>query len=1061
MLRVFKFHLLTIFLLLSTTFASAEHYYFRHYQVDDGLLHNNVTCLLQDRLGFMWIGTRGGLNRFDGHTFKNHVIQWNSSGANYIKALREDHHGTLWIGTITGIFKFDPIKEAFEKFNLLPTYHIRDIKIDHHNNVWIIARGVLYRYSQTDQQLTAFDIKLSAFELDEEDNLWFASRAGHIKKLNTRSYHVATILPQPAAFEHKNINQLSIIKDGLLIGTARGLYQYETHSKKLHTLLSKNENGADIFVRQIYSLGSQHYIATESGIFIYDAQTTHIKHVQKIASDPYALNDNATYTVFADNRNGVWVGTFFGGLNYFSKEASHFEKYYPINDPHAISGNAVREICEDSLGNIWIGTEDAGINKLDTKTGVFTHITHENPYTGLSYPNIHGLLIDGHQLFAGPFVHGLEIMDLRTGKITNRYPRIRSKTDHVSNFVMSIYKTSDQRILIGTTGSGLYEYQSSSKTLKNIPQIPGNSYVYAIEEDHTGTIWTGSLSSGAFYYRPQTGEHGNISFNQVNDTLKYYYTVQGIYEDSYHNLWFATEGGGLIRLDSTRKSIKRFTTNEGLPTNNTYRILEDDFGNLWVSSIKGLICFNIRTEKFHVYTKSNGLITDQFNYNSAYKDKTGKMYFGTVKGMIAFYPKDLIVQKSAPPTYATLLQINNRDIIPHDSTAVLTQSLLFTDTVVLNARQNSFNIEFAALDFTSPEVVKYKYRMDGLDQEWTYLTSNRKAYFTGLPPGTYQFIVQAESNVGYWKGTPKTITFIIHPPFWKSLPAYVIYFVLLVSIVLLSIRAYHRKIKKKNQRKLHLFKLEKEREVYQAKIEFFTNIAHEIQTPLTLIKGPIEWALSKIDDTQTVKRNLQLVEKSTDRLVDLTTQLLDFRKMEIDQFGLNFVLLDVKALLYDCIHSFQAEIEQKQLQLDLNLPDTPFKAPVDREAFLKIMSNLLSNAIKYGKGALIIHLSAVDVDAAFFKIQIANDGDPIATTYRKKIFEPFFRIPEHMMLKGTGIGLSLAKSLAELHGGDLALASDTEPWTVFELTLPFHQKMAFTLEKELEEEEWSLHKNEL
>ena len=1038
--------MLTVILLLAGLLARAEHYYFKQYQVDDGLLHNNVTSIIQDRLGFMWIGTRGGLNRFDGHTFKNNIIKWNSSGANYIKSIREDHQGILWIGTITGIFKFNPVKEAFESFNLLPTQFIRDIKIDSQNNLWIIARGSLYHYNPASRKLTAFNIKLTAFDLDNNGNLWFASTDGYIKKLNIWSYHVASVLPtKQTTFEPKSIIQISAIEDGILIGTPHGLYQYQEHSKTLQTLLSKNEDGADIYVRQIYSLGSKHYIATESGVFIYDTQTRRITHLKKIGSDSYALNDNAVYAVFADNRQGIWVGTFFGGLNYYAQETSNFEKYYPLNTPNSISGNAVREICEDSTGNIWIGTEDAGINKLDTKTGLFSHITHKSPHTGLSYPNIHGLLVDGNRLFAGPFIHGLEIMDLPTGKITNRYPRIRSEMNRVSNFVMSIYKTSDQRILIGTTGSGLYEYQAQSKTLINIPDIPGDSYVYDIEEDHTGTIWTGSLSNGAFYYNPKTGKSGNISFNQINDTLKYYYTVQGIYEDSKNNLWFATEGGGLIKMDSSRRSIKRFTTDNGLPTNNTYRILEDDFGNLWISSIKGLLCFNIHTEKFHVYTKSNGLITDQFNYNSAYKDKTGKMYFGTVKGMVAFYPKDLLASKTPPPIYITNLQVNNKDIIPLDSASVLKQSTLFTDTVVLGPHQTSFNVEFAALDFASSDAVKYKYKMEGLDTEWTYLKSNRKVYFTGLAPGIYRFIVQAESNVGYWQGKPKSITFIINPPFWKSLPAYLLYVLLLLTIILLSAYWYQRTLKKKNQRRLHLFELEKEREVYQAKIEFFTNIAHEIQTPLTLIKGPIEWALSKIEDTDTVKRNLQLVEKSTDRLVTLTTQLLDFRKMEIDQFGLNFVLLDISALLNSCIDSFRAEIEQRQLTLKLDLPQASLKAPVDREAFLKIMSNLISNAIKYSKSYISINLFLLKTDTKSFKISIVNDGRPIPPMYREKIFEPFFRIPEHLTLKGTGIGLPLAKSLAELHGGDLRLVAYQEQLNVFELTLPNHQATAFKL----------------
>ncbi|QNL52537.1 histidine kinase [Olivibacter sp. SDN3] len=1031
--------------MLASFQASGTHYYFKHYQVDDGLLHNNVTSIIQDKLGFIWVGTRGGLNRFDGHNFKHHIIPSNNSGANYIRIVREDNDGFIWVGTQMGLFKFDPVSESFRQFNLLPFLNIRDLKIDSKNNLWIIANANLYKYDQSSSKLLAFDLSLTAFDIDNEGNIWLATIAGDIKKLDAQHHQTSDIpLASNEPFKHRAVTQIRHFGNNLLIGTMRGLFAYDSRTKTTTNILSRNEYGADIYVREIHTDGTTHYIATESGVFIYDVATNHTTHLKKIPGDSYSLNDNATYTVFADKNAGVWVGTFFGGLNYFSQEAGYFEKYYPLNTAGSISGNAVREICGDSSGNIWIGTEDAGINKLDVSTGKFTHINHQDPNTGLSYPNIHGLLVEGNHLLAGPFIHGFEVMDFRTGKVIDRHPWIRSEKNDISGMVMSIFKTADQRILVGTTGAGLHEYRLDLRSLSQIKPIPGNSFVYAIAEDHHGTIWTGSLYNGAFYFNPKTGEHGNISFNKVTDTVKNYYTVQGIYEDNQKSLWFATEGGGLVKLDSTRKLTKRFTTDEGFPTNNIYRVLEDDFGNLWISSLKGLICFNILTEKFHVYTKSNGLITDQFNYNSAYKDKNGKMYFGTVKGMIAFVPEDLLIKKkSPPPTYITKIQINNKDILPGDSSSLLKKSMLFTDSIVLNHRQASFNIEFAALDFSSPEVVKYKYRLEGLEKEWTYLSANRKAYFTGLPAGVYHFVVQAESNVGYWTGEEQHLTITVLPPFWKSLPAYLLYAVLVILLVSLAAYVYHQGIKRKNQRRLQLFELEKEREVYQAKIEFFTNIAHEIQTPLTLIKGPVEWALSQINDTDTVQRNLRLVEKNTDRLVALTTQLLDFRKMEIDQFGLNFVLLDINQILLNCVNNFRSQIEKKQLKLKLLLPDPHLKAPVDQEAFIKIVSNLLSNAVKYGNHHLAIRLFTVTGDS--FKISITNDGEPIPPMYRKKIFEPFFRIPSHFALKGTGIGLSLAKSLAELHGGHLEIMEHAEQLTVFELTLPLDQQIAFQL----------------
>src|SRR5690606_456488 len=308
----------------------------------------------------------------------------------------------------------------------------------------------------------------------------------------------------------------------------------------------KDSKGADVYVRdiQVVEHTATCYIATESGLFIYDYQHNRLQSVDKIWGDPYSLNDNALYTVCGDNREGVWVGTFFGGVNYYSRENSSFEKYYPVSDRPSISGNAVREIYGDEGGNIWIGTEDAGITRFNPAKGEFERLAVADPGTGFSYPSIHGLLANEGHLYIGPFVHGFEVMDIASGKVLDRYPLIQTDNKlFSSNFVMSIYKTAGGEILEGTTGAGLHRFDPVARTLRQVNEIRHDSYVYAIFEDHAGTIWTGSLSSGAFFFNPKTGEHGNINFS-TDSADRRFHTVQGIYEDDDHTLWFTSDGGG-------------------------------------------------------------------------------------------------------------------------------------------------------------------------------------------------------------------------------------------------------------------------------------------------------------------------------------------------------------------------------------------------------------------------------------------------------------------------------------------------------------------------------------
>ncbi len=1055
MFRSVNFAAVQLFMLLFALVCKGQSYYFKHYQADDGLAHNTILTILQDSKGLIWIGSRGGLNRFDGYgfkTYKNAKNKFGNIGNNVVHIIAEDHAGMIWIGTGKGLHRYNPYLENFTSVEQVSQKMIAQLLVDAQNNLWFLANGTLHCYLQKNNKLINLQKKGACLALDGKKQIWMGDDDGMVHIIN------------PATFTSKQIRIIStdvppilrtILRilptgtDDVLIGCFKqGLKSYNIKSGAVKSLLSKNADGTEIYVRDIKTGNDgKYWVATETGIYIYDLIQHSSHNLRKRVGDAYSLSDNAVYNICRDHQGGMWAGTFFGGLNYYSKENARFEKYYPLPDINSISGNAVREICSDNQGNLWIGTEDAGINKFNIKSGVFTHYK-TGIKNGLSYPNIHGLKAIGSQLFIGPFLHGLEIMDTKTGKVTNRF-RLIGEPNAVakSEFILSIYLTKDSSILIGTVynGSGLFSYNRRSKTFTRIKQIPYNSYVYDIKEDNEGNIWTGSISNGAYFYNPKTGKQGNFRFgDRVKGKIVNEFAVYGILEDSEHAMWFTTEGGGLIRLSPDRKHIRKFTTEDGLPSNVLFRMLEDENRHLWISSLKGLIYLNLQTLNFKVYTQSNGLITDQFNYNSAYKHTGGKMYFGSVKGMIAFNPTEFSQGIVGPPTYITGFQVNNKEIEPDSNNSPLKKSILYTDSITLKHNQNNFNIEFAALNYSSPGVTKYKYQMRGLDKNWTYLKSNRKAYFTDLSPGNYTFTVQAESNVGSWKGQERKLYIKILPPFWKSYIAYGVYLLFSGISLYLAIRYYHRRVERRNLRKLQLFEHEKEKEIYQAKIEFFTNIAHEIQTPLTLIVGPIERLLKKAERHQDMQKGLLMVEKNARRLNELTAQLLDFRKTEMDQFGLNFVNIDIVQLVGDQVSVFKPIAEKQRINLTFNTPDQQLIAFVDREALVKICSNLISNAVKYAATETTVSIVKHQPDDQNFVIQFSNDGRGIPAEFSKQIFEPFFRL-NGTDKPGTGIGLPLAKSLTELHNGKLELAYSNTSITVFKLSLPIHQKFEFNL----------------
>ena len=313
------------------------------------------------------------------------------------------------------------------------------------------------------------------------------------------------------------------------------------------------------------------------------------------------------------------------------------------------------------------------------------------------------------------------------------------------------------------------------------------------------------------------------------------------------------------------------------------------------------------------YTQSNGLLSDQFNYNSAFKDVDGRMFFGSGKGLISFKPDEFIKNTGIPPVYITGLEVNNREVLADMKNSPLHESIIYAKTISLPYDQSTLNIDFAALSYSVPEMNEYAYKMEGLDKEWTFLKSNRKVYYTKLAPGNYIFKVKGSNSSGVWNNQEAWIQIRIYPPWWESIWAYFLYVCIFAGVAFLLIKNYLNRLVEKNRRRFELLDIEKEREIYHSKIEFFTHIAHEIRTPLTLIKMPLEKLIKKKNSNAEIAYNLKTMEKNTNRLIDLTNQLLDFRNTEMDKFSLNFVKTDISALLEETYNSFQLAAEEKDI----------------------------------------------------------------------------------------------------------------------------------------------------
>ena len=1033
--------ILLLTLILLTTGVDAQTWYFRNYQVNNGISSNTITSIAQDKKGFMWFGTRNGLNRFDGNTFsifRNNIADSLSLGSNSVLSLYEDDKEQLWVGTYKGIYLYDPLHESFRPFRKMAPGEIRYIKGDHLHNIWIVADFTLYKYNQPTGKLTVYPFKNAqaiCLAVTEDGAVWAAANNGVIKKYNAAAdrfidYDVSGNI-------NTVIQDLYPVSDSsIIIGTMNQALWYNLRTKSSYNIFKDYH---DVQIHKILRQSAHEYwFGTENGLYIYEENTGKISLLQKKYNDPYAVSDNVIYSFYKDKEGGTWIGTFFGGINYYAAAYNRFRKYFPTSGSNSLSGNLVHEICSDRYNNIWIGTEDAGLNKLNVSTGAIGHFM---PGPGsISYSNIHGLIAAGNELWIGTYEHGLDVMNILTGKVIRHYDAHKDPSSFGSNFIVSLYKTRAGDILVGTWG-GLFRYNRRADNFVQLPFF--KTQVQAIHEDEHGTIWASTYGNGVYYFNQATGKGGILKTG--NGLINNY--VNNLYEDSRGQMWFCTEAG-LCRYVPATGKFTSYTIENGLPDNQVFRVLEDNAHQLWVSTSKGLMRFDPATGKKEVFTTANGLLTEQFNYNSAYKAPDGTLYFGSVKGLISFNPLNFTIHPYVPPVYITGLQVNNKPVPINGKGSPLKQSITYTTHLTLPYDRSNIALDIAALSYTIPEMNGYSYKMEGLDKEWTPLKSNRRIYYTKLPPGSYTFKVKGSSGEGVWNNKETTLGIEVLPPIWASAWAYLLYTVIGAGIVFIIFRYYHIALDEKNKRKMDTLEIEKEREIYNAKIEFFTNVAHEIRTPLTLIKMPLDKLLQQTPYNTEINESLNMMKKNTNRLIDLTNQLLDFRKAEANNFSLTFIKTDINEFLQELFNNFKPAAEQKNISFKLELPRLTLHAWVDAEALKKMGSNLISNAIKYAERNVLVKLLPFTSEDSMFHIEVRNDGFIIPYELKDKIFEPFYRMKETEKQPGTGIGLSLSRTLAQLHKGILELKSSDGTMNTFQLTLPIHQEKELSLQAE-------------
>ena len=1036
-----------------------EHYYFKNLSIRNGLSQNTVNAILQDRKGFMWLGTKDGLNRYDGlsfRKFKHDAANPRSIGNSFITSLYEDFNGNIWVGTDAGVYIYYPEKEAFEEFDcqsLEKTRIERSVSMiagDKQGRVWIAveAQG-MFCYDARQKLLRNYPLSeissnIKCFTFDSGGTLWlgFYGDGLYYSKDN-----LATVHPYGSPEDGKREFEGGVITkivqgnyNCLYIGSVKeGVSELNLTSGQVRNLLAIDESGESIFCRDLLPYSDNElWIGTESGIYIYNLRTAQFIHLRASLYDSYSLSDNAIYALYKDREEGLWIGSYFGGVDYYPRQYTYFAKYYPKNIANSLHGKRVREFCRADDGTLWIGTEDGGLNHFNPKTKEFHFF---EPSAG--FTNIHGLCMDGSHLWVGTFSKGLRVIDTRTGVVLRTYTEGHTPHSLNDNSIFSICRTSAGEIYLGTL-FGLLRYNRTQDNFDCIPELNGK-FVYDIKEDSYGNLWLATYANGAYCYDVSVRRWKNYVFDAEDEKSLPYDKVLSVFEDSYRQIWLTTQGGGFCLFHPDTETFTRYGLKDGLPNDVVYQIVEDDDRFLWLTTNNGLVRFDPKTMEMKVFSTANGLPTNQFNYRSGFKDEAGNIYLGSINGFVAFDPRTFAENRQVPAVAITDFLLFNKEVSVGETDSPLKSSITFSDKVVLTADQNSFSFRIAALSYQAPRMNKLMYKLEGFDEGWLTIGESPLVTYSNLGYGDYVFKVKASNSDGVWNEQETSLHLSILPPFYLSGWAYCFYVLFFMGCLVCVIFYFKRRNYRKQHRQMEMLEQEKEREVYHAKIDFFTNVAHEIRTPLTLIKGPLENIILKKEVDSETKEDLYIMKQNTERLLNLTNQLLDFRKTETRGFRLNFTECDVVAVLRETYFRFTSLAKQKGLDFILELPQECFMADVNQEALTKIISNLLNNGVKYASTYLRISL---ETDEKVFHIRTFNDGEMIPDTMKEEIFKPFVRLDkEDEVTTGTGIGLALSRSLAELHQGSLMMEKGEEV-NCFCLTLPVNQDSTITLSAE-------------
>lgn len=1073
-------HLLVIILFLSPFAGIPQQVRFKHLSINDGLSQNAVFSISQDRDGFMWFGTKDGLNKFDGYSFTVYYHEPNnpnSISANYITALYTDSHGILWAGTENGVVnRYIKSADSFERISLplsnslsKNTTEIKVISEDRNGTIWVGTRdngifklpvsnnqvqhtAIKQYYQDENQESYLSNNFIRGLYADEKGFLWIATNEGlnrmDLNLENFTSFYFDIKHPNAEATT-SDLAVTTIYPAGngyLWLGTLSGLVRFNTNDFS-HEVFPHHFNiyryGWGEITKIVKDNKDKLWLASMGELMSFDTKTNTYTSYKNDPLVPESLIFNGISGLFIDHSNILWAGTTGMGISYYDPKTHRFSSLKRQADQNSrINGFSIFSIAEENDRYLWIS---AGVlYRWDRKkNNLKSFETDSNLLDAFGNTNAWSIIKsrDGNLWFAT--TEGLFVLNPKSGK-TRLYKFNKNDPEGITQKgVANIYEDKKGFLWIVTENHLSKMTNRQKGTFKHYQYLRTPAYGMTVRpvlyEDGDNKIWLGTNKGllafdkekeSFFTYKNQPEDLYSLSNNQIK-------TLCPDPEKPDRFLWIGT-AGGLNLFDKTEGKFTHFTEKDGLPNNVVYGILTDNLNNLWLSTNKGISKFNPKEKTFRNFDVNDGLQSNEFNTGAYFKSENGELFFGGISGLNHFFPDQIKDNPFLPPVALTGINVYNKNHNSGAQTSFSKISVFDKDSLRFTRNDNIITFEFAALDFSAPAKNQYAYKLENFNEDWIYINNTRSATFTNLTPGKYIFRVKASNNDGVWNEAGIAVPIEVLPLWSGTWWAYFLYFILLL-ILLYLIRKYElKRFHIKNQLEVERIEIETLRSLDRIKSRFFTNISHEFRTPLTLISGEAEGLLENLKAEHT-RKQIRAIDKNARRLLQLINQLLDISKLEDGKIELRPLQNNIVLFLKNLFYSIENYANKKNIMLLFFSEDEKIQVLFDSEKMEKIITNLLYNAMKFTPENGTISLKVEQKDPKTIIISLSDTGIGISEKDLPNIFDRFYQVDnsDTRAYEGTGIGLALAKELVALHLGNIsAINNQNNPGTTFIIELP-------------------------